>query len=105
MNEQPNNVVPIDKSKPTPTKFKIDATVDGYHVSLEFEGDVRRLRSVIAGLKSIGAVPATAPLAAAAQQPDAAPRCKYHGPMRMGKNGWFCPRKLQDGSGYCQEKA
>ncbi len=36
----------------------------------------------------------------------AGPVCKYHGEMRRSKKfgGWYCPAKMGDGSGYCQEK-
>jgi hypothetical protein len=32
------------------------------------------------------------------------PRCPQHGRMKQGKKGWYCPRKLDDGS-WCTYKA
>jgi hypothetical protein len=96
-------VISIDKNQRAGARFTVQAQIDGYPVLVDFEGSSETLRSVIERLKAIGAQPPAQTSAPLQQQPDAPPKCKYHGPMKQGKHGWFCPRKLSDGS-YCDAK-
>jgi hypothetical protein len=45
-----------------------------------------------------------APVKAQPAAPEDGPRCPDHGKMKQGKKGFFCPRKLDDGS-WCTYKA
>jgi len=70
-----------------------------------------KLDAVLDRLEKMGAEPAPARDAtpAGAGQANGAPAeppiCRYHGPMKPSKKhgGWYCPKKMGDGS-YCQEK-
>jgi hypothetical protein len=99
------NVIQMPQQQPAPARFTITAQLHGFPIEISFEGKIESLKNAVAKLVEIGAVPTSAPsLPIQAPQPEAAPKCKYHGPMKQGKRGWFCPRKLSDGS-YCEEKA
>jgi hypothetical protein len=100
------NVTPIESKQPAPAaKFHITATLEGFPVVIEAEGKADDLRALVARLKAIGATPPT-PIGVKAEPTnnDDAPVCEYHGAMRQGRHGWFCPKKMGDGS-YCKSKA
>jgi hypothetical protein len=57
-------------------------------------------------LKAIGAEPPVAGVQTSAQaaKPAGAPVCPVHNaPMKEGRRGYFCPKKV--GDGYCKETA
>jgi hypothetical protein len=103
----PNNVTPIESKQPAPAaRFTITALVDGFPVSIEAEGKADNLRALVDRLKAIGAQPPvqTPARPAAAEKPAGAPRCPVHNsPMKEGRRGFFCPKKV--GDGYCKETA
>jgi len=105
MNEAFNNVTPITAAQPqAAAKFTIAATIDGFPVSIEVEGKADALRGMIDRLKAIGATPPSKVESHAATQPDEAPVCEFHGAMkRSNHGGYFCPKKMGDGS-YCKSK-
>jgi hypothetical protein len=101
-----NNVTPItDKQTAPAAKFIITATLDGFPVAVEVEGKADALRGMIDKLKAIGAQPPSSPMANLPQgSADDAPTCEFHGRMkRSNHGGWFCPKKMGDGS-YCKSK-
>jgi hypothetical protein len=104
MNPNPSNVTPIESKQPaTQAKFSITCTLDGFPITIEGEGRAGDLRIIIDRLKAIGAEP---PTAQAAQPTKAAgaPTCPTHNsPMKEGRRGFFCPKKV--GDGYCKEVA
>jgi hypothetical protein len=107
MNPNPNNVTPIEsKQAQVAAKFTINATLDGFPFTVEAEGKADDLRALISRLKAIGAQPPKHTAIAASSDPtnDDAPVCEYHGKMKKGNYGWFCPKKMGDGS-YCKSKA
>ena len=102
-----SNVTPITEKQPTPSaKFTITALLEGFPVSIEIENaKADALRGMIDRLKAIGATSPMTPIGA--NQPtinEDAPVCEYHGKMERGNYGWFCPKKMGDGS-YCKSKA
>jgi hypothetical protein len=108
MNPNPNNITPIESKQPAPAgaKFIIGASIDGFPIQVEVEGNADKLRGMIDRLKAIGAQPPgliTNGKSAESDQTDA-PVCEFHGKMRRGNHGWFCPKKMGDGS-YCKSKA
>jgi hypothetical protein len=115
MNQQPepkaSSVISIDaKSKPQAggAKFKVNATLEGFPVEIEFEGKADTLKALVDKLKAIGAQPPaqTKPAAAAAPTTDAPPKCNLHNrPMKPSKKpgAWICTARLADGS-YCKEE-
>ena len=108
MNPNPNNVTPITAAQPAPAgaKFTITASIDGFPVSVEVEGKADVLRAMIDRLKAIGAEPPAAPQNLQNSEPTkkAAPLCPTHrSPMKEGRRGYFCPKKV--GDGYCREVA
>jgi hypothetical protein len=109
MNNPTSNVTPITDKQPAPAaRFIITATVDGFPVSIEVEGKAGDLRALVDRLKAIGATPPAAgvqtPAPTKAAADEDTPVCEYHGKMKMGNYGWFCPKKMGDGS-YCKSKA
>ena len=85
--------------------FTITAMIDGFPVQIAVEGKADALRGMIDRLKAIGATPPSFPQngnVAVLGNSDA-PICEFHGAMRKGNHGWFCPRKMGDGS-YCKSK-
>src|SRR5262245_15640194 len=109
MNQQTaSNVTPIDsKQQQQQAKFSITCSVDGFPVQVEVEGKAEALRGMIDRLKAIGATPPqlSANLREATKPADDEPPvCEYHGSMRRGNHGYFCPKKMGDGS-YCKSKA
>jgi hypothetical protein len=111
-NTTPSNVTPIESKQPAPAgaKFTIMASIDGFPISIEVEGNADKLRAMIDRLKAIGATPPTAQASApAAGEPakKAAPICPDHNkPMKPSQKpgAWFCPRRGEDGD-YCPHKA
>jgi hypothetical protein len=105
----PNNVTPIESKQTAPAaRFTIGASLEGFPISIEVEGNANKLRAMIDRLKAIGAEP---PQVAAAVQVEsakrAAPICPDHGtPMKASRKpgAFFCPRQTDDG-GYCTHKA
>src|SRR5262249_34854372 len=97
-----SNVTPIESKQPAPAaRFTITATVDGFPVSIEVEGKAGDLRALVDRLKAIGAEPPSQLQPATVT--DDAPVCEFHGKMKKGNYGWFCPKKMGDGS-YCKSK-
>jgi hypothetical protein len=102
-------VTPIESKAPqVAARFTITATLDGFPFTVEAEGNADSLRALVARLKAIGAVPpmeksgTTIPKISTA---DDAPVCEYHGSMKPSKfGGYFCPKKMGDGS-HCKSKA
>ena len=100
-----SNVTPIDNKQQQPScRFTISALVDGFPVQIEGEtSNASNLRALVDKLKSIGAVPPVLSNNSPTNADDA-PVCEFHGKMRRGNHGWFCPKKMGDGS-YCKSKA
>ena len=103
-NMNPSNVTQISDKQPQPAcRFSITATLDGFPITIEGEGKASDLKAIVERLKSIGAMPP------AARQPEpakanGAPTCPVHNsPMKEGRRGFFCPKKV--GEGYCKEVA
>jgi hypothetical protein len=108
MTENQSNVRQITEKQPAPAaRFTITALVDGFPVSIEAEGKAGDLRALVAKLREIGAEPPsvqTPAQPAAAAKTASAPRCPVHNsPMKEGRRGFFCPKKV--GDGYCKETA
>jgi len=100
-----SNVTPITDKQPAPAaKFSITCTLDGFPIEIEAEGRADDLRALVARLKAIGATPPQTGNSALPVSADDAPVCEYHGKLRRGNHGWFCPKKMGDGS-YCKSKA
>jgi hypothetical protein len=101
------NVTPIESKQPAPAsaKFTITAIIDGFPVSIEIQdANADKLRAMIDRLKAIGAQPPTSsPIGDKVPTNDDAPVCEFHGKMKMGNYGYFCPKKMGDGS-YCKSK-
>ena len=105
MNPNPSNVTPITDAQPQAVaKFSITATIDGFPITVEVEGKADALRGMIDRLKAIGAQPPQAKAEPTNPATDDAPVCEYHGKMKRGNYGWFCPKKMGDGS-YCKSKS
>jgi hypothetical protein len=85
-------------------KFSITAIIDGFPVTISVEGKADALRAMIDRLKAIGATPpvSTTVDKAPADNSDA-PVCEFHGKMKKGNYGWFCPKKMGDGS-FCKSR-
>ena len=104
MNDGTLKVTPITAAQPQAVaKFSITASIDGFPVSIEAEGKADNLRALVDRLKAIGAQPPAASVKAPATATEEAPICEFHGKMKRGNYGWFCPRKMGDGS-YCKSK-
>jgi hypothetical protein len=109
MNNTQSNVTPITDKQPAPAaRFTVMAQLDGFPVSIEVEGNANNLRALVDRLKAIGAEPpakASNKAANAVSAPEDAPICEFHGKMKRSiHGGWFCPKKMGDGS-YCKSKA
>lgn len=99
-----SNVTPIESKQPqVAARFTITATLDGFPFTVEAEGKAEDLRALVGRLKAIGAQPPQGTAVPNASD-SSAPVCEYHGSMRQGRHGWFCPKKMGDGS-YCKSKA
>jgi|SRR5882672_2499777 len=96
-----NNVTQITDKQPQPAcRFSITATLDGFPIVIEGEGRASDLKLIVDRLKAIGAMPPQA----ASNPSNAAgtPLCPTHSaPMKEGRRGFFCPKKV--GDGYCKE--
>jgi len=102
------SVTPItDKQPQAVAKFVITASIDGFPIQVEVEGKADALRGMIDRLKAIGAVPPSLfgnSKSGESEQTDA-PVCEFHGKMKASNHGgWFCSRKMGDGS-YCKSKS
>jgi hypothetical protein len=101
------SVTPITAAQPqVGATFTINATIDGFPVQITVEGKADVLRGMIDRLKAIGATPPVENSLTMVNKISTAdaPICEYHGAMRQGRHGWFCPKKMGDGS-YCKSKA
>ncbi len=90
-----------------PAHFTIQAEVEGFPVVVEVEGKADALKTMIARLKDIGAVPPASKPGAKAEARSGAPVCPVHNtPMKASRKpgSYFCPRRTDDGD-YCPEKA
>jgi hypothetical protein len=106
-----SNVTPIESKQPAPAsaKFTIDASLEGFPIQIEVEGNADRLRAMIDRLKAIGARP---PVVAhvstpTTEKPAGIPVCPLHGAQMKPSQkpgAFFCPKKNEDGS-YCKHKA
>jgi hypothetical protein len=107
MNNETSNVTPIESKQPQPTcRFTISATLRGFPIVIEGEGRAGDLKLIVERLLAAGAEPpqAAKPSNAAGATAEDAPVCEYHGAMKRGNYGWFCPKKMGDGS-YCKATA
>lgn len=101
-----------NEKRPVEVVFKIQ--VDGFGADLRAELYVDEIEGLVKKLRASGVQPANSPYVwtGRPQGNDAAtdndaPLCGVHGsPMKPSKKGggYYCPRKLDDGS-YCKEKA
>ncbi len=108
MNDGTLKVTPITAAQPQAhATFTINVLIDGFPVQVSVEGKADALRGMIDRLKAIGATPPAPNLGndnnVTISNIKDAPICEYHGAMRQGRHGWFCPRKMGDGS-YCKSK-
>jgi hypothetical protein len=107
MTETQSNVTQITDKQPAPAaKFSITASIDGFPVSIEVEGKASDLRALVDRLKAIGSESPQSSHAATIEPTKAAgvPTCPiHHSPMKEGRRGFFCPKKV--GDGYCKETA
>jgi len=111
MNQQTaSNVTSIDsKQQQQQARFSITATIDGFPVQVEVEGKAENLRAMIERLRAIGATPPAQQSQPVTAEPtktadDAPPVCEYHGAMRRGNHGYFCPKRMGNGE-YCKSRA
>lgn len=93
--------------------FKIQ--VDGFGADLSADLYVDELPGLVKKLRAVGVTPANSPYVWESKPTEQggtgsegiAPLCPTHGsrmkPSKKG-GGWFCPRKVDDGS-YCKEKS
>lgn len=101
---QPNNNVSniADKQTAPTCKFTIQATLRGFPITVEGEGRAGDLKIIIDRLLDSGAEPPNAK--PEPTKTNGAPLCPTHGtPMKEGRHGFFCPKKV--GDGYCKETA
>jgi len=96
--------VPCDPKAPAPlpeapASVNVRLTISGREVqwTLRDSDEARLAERLAALLERYPASPPATPVA------DTTPQCPQHGAMRTGKRGWFCPRKLDDGS-WCKGK-
>jgi len=110
MAQTQNNVTSITDKQPHPAcRFSIQATLNGFPITVEGEGRAGDLKIIVERLLAIGAEPpkqyASATQATGGQgdgAKKAPPKCSVHNsPMKQGRRGWFCPRK--DDDGYCDQ--
>jgi hypothetical protein len=101
-------VTPITAGQPQASAtFVINVILDGFPVQVSVEGKADALRGMIDRLKAIGAQPPSFVQngkPAELNNTDDAPICEFHGKMKKGNYGFFCPKKMGDGS-YCKSKA
>jgi len=104
-----SNVTPITDRQPAPAaKFTIGATLEGFPIQIEVEGNADKLRAMIDRLKAIGAEPPQVQTPAQTKPAAGVPVCPVHNAqmkVSSAKPGsYFCPKKNDDGS-YCKSKA
>jgi hypothetical protein len=93
---------PVAPLPEAPASANVRIVIDGREVQVTLRGTseddvLARVEKVLARYPT----PAKAPQAQ--PQDGDTPRCPMHGTMKQGKRGWYCPRKLEDGS-WCQYK-
>jgi hypothetical protein len=99
-----------DKQPQAQCHFVVNVILRGFPVAVEFDGRAGDLRAIIDRLLEHGAEPPTtlsnkSDSGLSGQTSDDAPVCEFHGKMkRSNHGGWFCSRKMGDGS-YCKSKA
>jgi hypothetical protein len=95
-------VAPIAPLPEAPASVNIRVTIQGREVQITLrDTDEGRLLARLETLLQRYLAPVKV------QPPatdDATPRCPNHGKMKQGRRGWYCPRKLNDGS-WCQHRA
>jgi len=101
-------VTNIETKQQQPTcKFTITATLRGFPITIEGEGRAGDLKIIVDRLLASGAEPPNATEGKGRQGDGAkasAPTCPaHHTPMKEGRRGFFCPKKV--GDGYCKETA
>jgi hypothetical protein len=98
-------VAQIADKQPQPAcRFSITATLDGFPIEIQGEGRAGDLCLIVDRLKAIGATPPQVQTSAQSQKSAGAPVCPVHNtPMKEGRRGFFCPKKV--GDGYCKETA
>jgi hypothetical protein len=83
-----------------PASANVRVVIDGREVQITLRGTSED--DVLARVeKVLSRYPAPAKAQPAA--PEDGPRCPDHGRMKQGKRGWYCPRKLDDGT-WCPYK-
>jgi hypothetical protein len=90
-----------------PARFVINAEVEGFPVVIEVEGKADALKTMIARLKDIGAVPPASKPGAKTEARSGAPICPVHNtPMKASRKPgkFYCAKKAEDGE-YCREVA
>lgn len=98
-----------------PVSVTIKCQADGFGFDLNAELLVEHIPGLLTKLREAGVTPANSPYVWEGQPADrtaggsapSAPICPVHGtPMLPSKkgNGFYCPKKLDDGS-YCKAKA
>lgn len=98
-------VTPIESKQPqTMATHTITYMLDGFQITSVIE-TAAPIRQIIDRLKAIGAQPPNLSQKVDQGSDTDAPVCEFHGRMkRSNHNGWFCPKKMGDGS-YCKSKA
>jgi hypothetical protein len=98
-------VTPIESKKPAPVAtHTISYQLDGFAVTTTLE-TTASIADVISRLKAIGATPPSSKPSASLPSSEDAPICEFHGKLKKSQHGgWFCPKKMGDGS-YCKSKA
>lgn len=98
-----------------PVTATLRVIINGYAADLEATGTLEDLVGLTSKLERLGIQPGNSPLlwkggangnGGNTGETDA-PTCPvHHAPMRRSQKGggWYCPRKLDDGS-YCTQKA
>ena len=95
-----------------PVEASLRVIINGFAADLTASGTLEDLVGLTKKLEHLGIAPGNSPLLwpsknGNGQAANGAPTCPVHGtamkPSTKG-SGYFCPRKLDDGS-YCREKA
>jgi hypothetical protein len=92
---------PVTSALPeAPASANVRVHIDGREVQVTLRGTSED--DVLARVEKVLArYPAPPQAPKAPRQEGDTPRCPRHGKLRQGKRGWFCPRKLDDGT-YCE---
>jgi hypothetical protein len=111
MTKTHTNVTPIESKQPAPAgaKFIIGASLEGFPIQIEVDGNADKLRAMIDRLKAIGAQPPVVAqvLTPTTEKPAGPPLCPIHNAtMKPSQKpgAFFCPKKNEDGS-YCKHKS